>query len=32
MYVYLAGLAQEYPPFALDTGPDGGEPVAAGVA
>jgi hypothetical protein len=31
MYVYLAGLAQAYPPFALDTGPEGGEPVGAGV-
>ena len=32
VYVYLAGLAQAYPPFALDTGPEGGEPIAAGVA
>jgi hypothetical protein len=32
MYVYLAGLAQEYPPFAFDTGPEGGEPVAASAA
>ena len=32
MYVYLAGLAQGYPPFALDTGPEGGEPVGAGVS
>lgn len=31
MYVYLGGLAQAYPPFAFDTGPEGGEPVAAGV-
>jgi hypothetical protein len=31
MYVYLAGLAQEYPPFALDTGTEGGEAVGAGV-
>lgn len=32
MYVYLAGLVQEYPPFAFDTGPEGSEGVAAGVA
>jgi hypothetical protein len=32
MYVYLAGLAQEYPPFAFDTGPEGGESVAATMA
>lgn len=31
MYVYLAGLAQEYPPFALDTGSEGGPTVGAGV-
>jgi hypothetical protein len=31
MYGYLAGLAQDYPPFAFDTGPEGPEPVAAGV-
>ncbi len=28
LYAYLAGLVQEYPPFALDTGEDG--PAAAG--
>ena len=32
VFVYLAGLAQAYPPFALDMGPEGGEPVASGVA
>jgi hypothetical protein len=31
VYVYLAGLAQAYPPFALDTGREGGEAIAAGV-
>ena len=29
MYVYLAGLAQAYPPFSLDTGSEGGSAVAA---
>jgi hypothetical protein len=24
VYAYMAGLAQEYPPFAFDTGPEGG--------
>jgi uncharacterized protein DUF4389 len=32
VYAYLAGLAQAYPPFAFDTGSEGGEPGAAGVA
>lgn len=32
VYAYLGGLAQAYPPFAFDTGPEGGEPIAAGVA
>jgi hypothetical protein len=32
VFVYLAGFAQEYPPFAFDTGPEGPEAVAAGVA
>jgi len=32
VYGYMAGFAQAYPPFALDTGPEGGESVAPGVA
>jgi hypothetical protein len=32
MYVWMAGLTQEYPPFSFDTGPEGPEPVMAGVA
>ena len=32
MYGYLGGLAQDYPPFALDTGPEGGAAVASGAA
>jgi hypothetical protein len=24
VYAYMAGLAQDYPPFAFDTGPEGG--------
>jgi Domain of unknown function (DUF4389) len=32
VYGYLAGFAQEYPPFALDTGPEGGAAVGVGVA
>jgi hypothetical protein len=32
MYGYLAGFAQDYPPFAFDTGPEGGESVAATMA
>jgi hypothetical protein len=30
MYVYLAGLSQEYPPFAFDTGPEGPQPIVTG--
>ena len=32
VYGYMAGFAQEYPPFAFDTGPEGPEAVMAGVA
>jgi hypothetical protein len=32
VYSYLAGLVQAYPPFAFDTGPEGPEPVMAGVS
>jgi hypothetical protein len=32
VYAYLGGLAQAYPPFAFDTGTEGGPPIAAGVA
>jgi hypothetical protein len=33
VYGYMAGFAQEYPPFAFDTGPEAGAPpIAAGVA
>jgi hypothetical protein len=32
VYGYMAGFAQDYPPFAFDTGPEGGAPpVTAGV-
>jgi hypothetical protein len=29
VFVYLAGFAQEYPPFAFDGGPEGGAAIAA---